>query len=50
MADMADYDDVVVAREEIHAVLGADDNVRVIPIAYVNSSAARPAPRRPHPP
>ena len=40
MADMADYDDVVEAWESIHAVLGNDWNGRVIPIAYVNSSAA----------
>ena len=40
MADMAEYDDVVEAWESIHAVLGNDWNGRVIPIAYVNSSAA----------
>ena len=40
MADMADYHDVVEAWESIHAVMGNDWNGRVIPIAYVNSSAA----------
>ena len=40
MADMADYDDVVEAWDSIHAVLGDDWSGRVIPIAYVNSSAA----------
>ena len=40
MADMADYKDVVEAWESIHAVMGNDWNGRVIPIAYVNSSAA----------
>lgn len=40
MADMADYDDVAEAWESIHSVLGDNWNGRVIPIAYVNSSAA----------
>ena len=40
MADMADYNDVIAAWESIHAILGYDWNGRVIPIAYVNSSAA----------
>ncbi|MEM6931930.1 MAG: quinolinate synthase NadA, partial [Myxococcota bacterium] len=48
MADMADYDDTVDAWELIHASLdrhhkaaGADEwNGRVIPITYVNSTAA----------
>ena len=40
MADMADYGDVVEAWDSIHAVLDNDWNGRVIPIAYVNSSAA----------
>jgi quinolinate synthase len=42
MADMADYDDAVTAWEHIervHAAAGAGP-VRVIPITYVNSSAA----------
>ncbi|MGI9014548.1 MAG: quinolinate synthase NadA [Phycisphaerales bacterium] len=38
MADMADYDDTVTAWEEIHAAL--PDGARVIPITYVNSTAA----------
>ncbi len=33
MADMADYDDVVLAWDSIHAVLGDDWSGRVIPIA-----------------
>ena len=40
MADMAEYDDVVDAWDLIHSVLGGDWNGRVIPVAYVNSSAA----------
>lgn len=40
MADMADYDDALTAWEEIHSALGEDFNGRVIPITYVNSSAA----------
>ncbi|MBI1372043.1 MAG: quinolinate synthase NadA [Phycisphaera sp.] len=41
MADMAAYDDVVDAWEQIHGVLEADGFVgRVIPITYMNSSAA----------
>lgn len=39
MADMADYEDAVTAWEEIHRVLD-DDSVRVVPVTYVNSSAA----------
>ncbi|MFA6043658.1 MAG: quinolinate synthase NadA [Phycisphaerales bacterium] len=39
MADMAQYDDTVQAWEAIHAQLG-DWNGRVIPITYVNSTAA----------
>ena len=39
MADMADYDDLVDAWARIHDALG-DWNGRVIPITYVNSSAA----------
>lgn len=38
MADMADYEDAVDAWEAIHAAL--PDHVRVIPITYVNSTAA----------
>lgn len=40
MADMADYEDVVDAWESIHSVLGDNWRGRVIPITYVNSSAA----------
>ncbi len=41
MADMAQYDDTVAAWEEIHASLKASGwQGRVIPITYVNSSAA----------
>jgi len=44
MADMADYDDTVDAWERIHEALrieaGGNWNGRVIPITYVNSSAA----------
>lgn len=44
MADMAGYDDTVEAWEEIHRTLdeahGGDWNGRVVPITYVNSSAA----------
>jgi quinolinate synthase len=40
MADMADYDDTVEAWETIHAAHGPDWNGRLIPITYVNSSAA----------
>ena len=40
MADMADYDDTVEAWETIHDMLGTDWNGRVIPITYVNSTAA----------
>ncbi|GMV24553.1 MAG: quinolinate synthase A [Phycisphaerae bacterium] len=41
MADMAQYDDTVAAWEEIHAALRAGGwNGRVVPITYVNSSAA----------
>jgi quinolinate synthase len=40
MADMAAYDDTVEAWETIHAALGHDPLRRVIPITYVNSSAA----------
>lgn len=39
MADMADHDDTVDAWETIHEMLG-DADVRVIPICYMNSSAA----------
>ena len=38
MADMADLDDVVDAWDQLHEVLPA--SVRVIPICYMNSSAA----------
>ena len=41
MADMASHDDVIDAWEQIHAVLDEDGFVgRVIPITYMNSSAA----------
>ncbi|MEM7230019.1 MAG: quinolinate synthase NadA [Planctomycetota bacterium] len=40
MADMADYDDLVDAWATIHAALGDDWHGRVIPITYVNSTAA----------
>ncbi|HMN96276.1 MAG TPA: quinolinate synthase NadA [Phycisphaerales bacterium] len=43
MADMAAYDDAVEAWERIHAALAGDARtrrVRVVPITYVNSSAA----------
>ncbi len=40
MADMAEYDDVVQAWRLIHEALRGQWNGRVIPITYVNSSAA----------
>lgn len=44
MADMASYDDTVTAWEEIHGAIheqrGGSWNGRVVPITYVNSSAA----------
>ncbi len=40
MADMAEYDDVVQAWQLIHEALRGRWNGRVIPITYVNSSAA----------
>ena len=41
MADMADYEDAVDAWETIHAELRAmGSNARVVPVTYVNSSAA----------
>jgi len=40
MADMATYDDTVEAWTHIHDVLGADSGARVVPITYVNSTAA----------
>ena len=40
MADMAVYDDALTAWEQIHEALGDDWHGRVIPITYVNSSAA----------
>ncbi|MFO0872803.1 MAG: quinolinate synthase NadA [Phycisphaerales bacterium] len=40
MADMAAYDDTVEAWERIHAALGPRFRGRVVPITYVNSSAA----------
>ncbi|MBM4112983.1 MAG: quinolinate synthase NadA, partial [Phycisphaerae bacterium] len=39
MADMADYEDAITAWDEIHDAIG-DESVRVIPVTYVNSSAA----------
>ena len=40
MADMADYEDTVDAWEAIHEALGGKWKGRVIPITYVNSTAA----------
>ncbi|MGH7291488.1 MAG: quinolinate synthase NadA, partial [Myxococcota bacterium] len=40
MADMADYEDLVDAWQMIHEALGPKLNGRVIPITYVNSTAA----------
>lgn len=40
MADMADYEDAIFAWDHIHRVLGPSWEGRVIPITYVNSSAA----------
>ena len=41
MADMADYEQTVESWEQIHAVLDADEtNWRVIPVCYMNSTAA----------
>lgn len=41
MADMAGHDDVVEAWEQIHAVLDeSGESARIIPITYMNSSAA----------
>ncbi|MCE7974541.1 MAG: quinolinate synthase NadA [Leptolyngbya sp. PLA1] len=41
MADMAQYDDTVRAWEDIHAALGARGwSGRIVPVTYVNSSAA----------
>ncbi|NNF43152.1 MAG: quinolinate synthase NadA [Phycisphaerales bacterium] len=40
MADMASYDETVEAWELVHASLGDSWSGRVIPITYVNSSAA----------
>jgi quinolinate synthase len=41
MADMAQYDDTVQAWESIHAALEARGwNGRIVPVTYVNSSAA----------
>jgi len=43
MADMADYDDTTDAWQQIHDTLAAHgqaDSVRVIPICYMNSTAA----------
>jgi len=40
MADMADYEDTVDAWETIHRATGDDWNGRVIPVTYVNSTAA----------
>jgi len=39
MADMADFEDAVTAWDEIHACID-DESVRVVPVTYVNSSAA----------
>jgi quinolinate synthase len=40
MADMADYDDAVAAWEMFHKTLGPSFTGRIIPITYINSSAA----------
>ncbi len=41
MADMADHDDTVDAWQQMHeAIEDAGDDVRVVPITYMNSSAA----------
>lgn len=40
MADMADYDDAVAAWEMFHAALGPAFKGRIIPITYINSTAA----------
>ncbi|MCA9295617.1 MAG: quinolinate synthase NadA, partial [Phycisphaerales bacterium] len=40
MADMADYDDLVDAWEILHKTLGSSWHGRIIPITYVNSTAA----------
>lgn len=40
MADMADIEDALNAWDELHEALGANWNGRVIPITYINSSAA----------
>jgi len=41
MADMADYDQTVECWEQLHEVFAdADEKVRVIPICYMNSTAA----------
>ena len=40
MADMADYDDTLDAWGQIQSVLGDTGKVRVIPICYMNSTAA----------
>ena len=41
MADMAQYDDTVQAWDDLHAALAAQGwNGRIVPITYVNSSAA----------
>lgn len=40
MADMAAYEDALTAWEEIHAALGKKWKGRVVPVTYVNSSAA----------
>ncbi|MBA4029091.1 MAG: quinolinate synthase [Planctomyces sp.] len=40
MADMADYDEAVEAWASIHAALGKGWAGRVVPVTYVNSSAA----------
>ena len=40
MADMADYEQTCQAWDEIQEALGDDEGVRVIPITYMNSTAA----------
>ncbi len=40
MADMADYDDAVAAWSAMHQTLGAKWRGRIIPVTYINSTAA----------
>lgn len=40
MADMAEFDDLVTAWEELHESIDKKSRTRIIPITYVNSTAA----------